>query len=341
MQVQTGTVDVHNGDSNVKASVGNDWGSVSAGAIFSVVGDIAQYEIIAVNSPGVTISGLWELTLGAPYQGIDNPIAPYAISVDFTPNLGLPLISPGDLQTALLLTRWAKQLDQMSQLIALNTNTGLTSESGSVDLPSGAVSPVVISFDNVKPTNTYDISAWIENPSDPNPSFIPVIITSKTTTGFTILVAGNPDTANYKLRWRVGNTIAPSNIGEYISASLAFGSATALVNNVGKTVCSIPLSAGDWEINGVVAYVAAASTSITRMYASIGPTDNTSQSAPNVTTFVSAAFVPGSSQFPSFPTPSYRFSLPSPAIIYLVALASFSVSTLSAFGNISARRWAG
>jgi hypothetical protein len=126
-------------------------------------------------------------------------------------------------------------------------------------------------------------------------------------------------------------------VGEYTSATLARASATALTTEQAKTVASIALSAGDWDVTGVVGFVGTPTGS--RIIAAIGTADGNDM----------AGTVQGDSRvdFPAVSTggsdaslvvPSVRVSITSASTRYLKAIASFSAGSISAFGRISARR---
>lgn len=124
------------------------------------------------------------------------------------------------------------------------------------------------------------------------------------------------------------------NVGEYVTNSATGVSLTSgsIVN-----VCSISLTAGDWDVSGSMIIVGAATTTFTIMVggttstsATLGPTgsywqlNNTFGSATNLT--VGQAI------------PSTRFNLSSTTTIYAIAQATFGVSTATANGFIRARR---
>lgn len=113
MQIRTGTVDVAAGASRVVASEGVDWSAVTVGSLFSVPGvePRALYDILSVTPPESSIANRWEIELSNVYYGPSNAAAHYQISVDFTPTLGMPLIQHGDVDTALLVNRALRILD--------------------------------------------------------------------------------------------------------------------------------------------------------------------------------------------------------------------------------------
>lgn len=126
--------------------------------------------------------------------------------------------------------------------------------------------------------------------------------------------------------------------GSYQETSLLIADKVALITDTAKTVVSLALTPGDWDVSGVVAYVPGASTSITFLRQSISATADTDGAAIASRASASAAVVPGATNTPNHDTPVVRLNLTAPATYYLVAHAVFSVSTLSAYGIIRARR---
>ena len=125
-------------------------------------------------------------------------------------------------------------------------------------------------------------------------------------------------------------------IGEYTESSVASGSAVALTSTTAANVTSISLAAGDYEITGVVGYLPAASTSITYKTGGSSTTSATIGALGTSFALSQAAVVPGAvGQIHVIP--SYRLSITETTTVYLVAQATFTVSTLGAYGLISAR----
>lgn len=114
MQIQTGTATVENGETRVIAAVGVDWGAVTVGSLFTVPANGVLYGIASTTAPGLSVSGRWEIELAAPYGGatVGADAVPYVIAIDFTPNLHLPLIKPGDSATAELFSRAMAIIDE-------------------------------------------------------------------------------------------------------------------------------------------------------------------------------------------------------------------------------------
>jgi 3-deoxy-D-manno-octulosonate 8-phosphate phosphatase KdsC-like HAD superfamily phosphatase len=127
-------------------------------------------------------------------------------------------------------------------------------------------------------------------------------------------------------------------IGEYISSTIAAGAAVALTSDEVADVTSIELTAGDWDVSGVVGFKPAASTSVTYMAASSSLVTATSGGNGAVAGSACAAVVPGASAELSTVIPVRRVSVAVATTVYLTALATFTVSTLGAYGVLRARR---
>lgn len=132
---------------------------------------------------------------------------------------------------------------------------------------------------------------------------------------------------------------AAGKVGELLTASLSSASPTSLSTGTAKTLISLSLTAGDWDVWGVADYVPDTTTTTAVVAQGISTTDNTlgaqdtftACSGGNLTGSVLGALIAEN-------TPMRRISLASPTTVYLVGKASFAVSTLTAYGSIFARR---
>lgn len=135
-----------------------------------------------------------------------------------------------------------------------------------------------------------------------------------------------------------GNAAA-GEIGEYIVSNVVSGSAVSLTTGVSANVTSISLTAGDWDVRGMVYFNGAAGTTVANNFSSISQTtatlDQTNGRSHNSYGNNVAIFANNTL---SAPIPPVRFSFSSTTTVFLVANLSFGVSTANAFGNISARR---
>lgn len=130
------------------------------------------------------------------------------------------------------------------------------------------------------------------------------------------------------------DSAATGNIGEYLEATVASGSAVSLVNGIQKNVASISLTAGDWDVFGFCAFLAGATTTATAYAAEASLTSNTFDV--EYALFAISAAAGNANQ--NFPFPGKRISLAATTTVYLVASANFAISTMGAYGRISARR---
>lgn len=134
-------------------------------------------------------------------------------------------------------------------------------------------------------------------------------------------------------------------VGEFVTATIASGAAVSLVTATAKNVTSIALTPGDWDIDGTIDYLPAATTSITQLNSSVSLTTNTLGTQPGgsglatdpTATQSMPAQVPGAN-VNALTSPSTRLSVAANTTVYLVAQATFTVSTLTAYGTLRARR---
>jgi hypothetical protein len=141
---------------------------------------------------------------------------------------------------------------------------------------------------------------------------------------------------------QTNDSAAAGYIGEYISGALAFADRVSLTTATAKTVISISLTPGDWDVGGNVFFFPANTTNVTAFVASISAVDNGldgSAGRQSARDFPSGGSAFGSPAFgTSMLTPLARISLATTTTIYLIARGDFSVSTMQAWGFISARR---
>jgi hypothetical protein len=136
------------------------------------------------------------------------------------------------------------------------------------------------------------------------------------------------------------DSAAAGDVGEYISATLTAGSAVSVAVNTAKTVTSISLPAGDWDVSGTVIYIPnnGGGTTVSEIDADLSQVTNSFDST--VGRYTVLVYQASGSLFdqPSISTPTARFSVSTTTTVFLIAFASFAVSTMSAYGFIRARR---
>lgn len=129
---------------------------------------------------------------------------------------------------------------------------------------------------------------------------------------------------------------AATYIGEYISASVVQGSATALTTATPKTVTSISLTAGDWDISAVGALTGASTGTIFDV--AVGTTTNSFTGTVLGDTRVQSPTVSLTGADASLMIPGMRVSISGTATYYLVVSETFTLGSPAAYGRISARR---
>lgn len=153
-------------------------------------------------------------------------------------------------------------------------------------------------------------------------------------TGSGALVFGTTPTLNQPniVGTTTNDNAAAGSVGEYASNS---ATGVSLTNGVSANLTSVSLTAGDWDVTGVMLISPAGGTTPTSM--GLGAT-TTSATLP---AFPGTIFMPvvATAGFSSATTGAVqRFSLASTTTVYLVGQANFSGGTLTASGFIRARR---
>jgi hypothetical protein len=134
------------------------------------------------------------------------------------------------------------------------------------------------------------------------------------------------------------NDAAAGSVGEVLSTAVASGSAVGISTGTPANMTSVSLTAGDWDVSVMFAFLPAATTSITALIGNISQVSATRDTAVGAEKALRcAAVVPGANAC-NVDVSSYRVSLAGTTTIYAVAQATFTVSTLAVYGIIRARR---
>jgi hypothetical protein len=166
------------------------------------------------------------------------------------------------------------------------------------------------------------------------------IVTNSATTDAVVIDASGNVTTNgvTKIYGTQTNDNATANYVGYVVKGQNTAGNVYLSTGGTSMVTSISLPAGDWDVRGQVNYNAAATTSITILKQGISTASATFGGQDTFTQSVMAAVVPTASNDIGLPVRTQRISLASTTPIYLVCNATFSLSSLSAYGTIEARR---
>lgn len=132
-------------------------------------------------------------------------------------------------------------------------------------------------------------------------------------------------------------------VGEFVTATLAVGSAISLSTNAGANIVSLSLTAGDWDLSGVVNFNQASLTA-TSFQSGASITSNTLPTQPggsglgtdSLSRFsVPVALLTGVLSQQCGPV---KLLIAATTTVYLVAQAAFSLGNVTAFGTLRARR---
>ncbi len=133
------------------------------------------------------------------------------------------------------------------------------------------------------------------------------------------------------------SSAAAGYVGEYIQVDVPTGSAVTLTSS-GTTydITHVSLTAGDWDVSGVILSKPAGgtTTSCFSVWTSITTVDPSPDETDGLTNYSST----GTGVQTGGTTGTVRYSLASTTSVYLSCVATFASSTMSAFGLIRARR---
>lgn len=233
-------------------------------------------------------------------------------------------------------------------VISSITNTGTLTLPTSTDTLVGAATTNTLTnktFDTAGAGNVLKINGTTISANTGTGSNVlttsPTLVTPTLGAATATSVAFSPTTGGL-----IGTTVADSapagTVGEVISSTIAIGSAVSLSTGVAKTVTSITLTAGDWDVMGNVYFTLGGTTVASLAQAGVNTTTNAFPSTPDNTLGytgwqVSAATgVTGSIQ--PLTTGTFRQNVSTNTTIFLVANANFVTSTCAAYGAVWARR---
>lgn len=132
-----------------------------------------------------------------------------------------------------------------------------------------------------------------------------------------------------------GGNATAGKVGEYISSTVALASAVTLSTSTASNVTSISLTAGDWDVEGSVAYVSTLAT----VSGKVSGINTTSATVPNDGTEVPSGLITtlitGND---GTALPRKRINVTTTTTVYLVAQCTFTVGGVKSYGVINARR---
>jgi hypothetical protein len=128
-------------------------------------------------------------------------------------------------------------------------------------------------------------------------------------------------------------------VGEYVTTNVASASAVPITSATTANIANISLTAGDWDIGGVVGYTLTGVTSTFSANGFLGGASTTNATlGAEGTYFIFPADLTTKSGAMTFNIPAQRISINATTTLFLVARATFAAGTLGAWGRIYARR---
>lgn len=133
---------------------------------------------------------------------------------------------------------------------------------------------------------------------------------------------------------------ATGSVGEHKITTVAVGGAVSLTTNTAANIATVSLTAGDWEVWASGAFTQAATTKIAYASFWVSSTSATLPGAENLSrlSYDSTDGAVLSGGVSGLAVASKRFSLSSTTTLYLSARIGFTVSTLTGYGTLYARR---
>jgi len=199
-------------------------------------------------------------------------------------------------------------------------------KSGTNKQASFALSENGPSFSGSNPTYTYKLPS-----SSPSITNLAKSIITWTGDGSTT----TPAFEAYLFGTTTNDNASAGYIGEYISSTLASGSALSFTTATARNIDTLVLAAGDWDVDANLIFgegsatVTSRSAAITTTSATL-PSNGTECPLDIPTTLTSGRN--------SISVKTTRISIASTTNVYLVGSATFSAGTVSGYGSFSARR---
>ncbi|RXN88024.1 hypothetical protein C7R54_15725 [Achromobacter aloeverae] len=134
-----------------------------------------------------------------------------------------------------------------------------------------------------------------------------------------------------------GSNAAAGSVGEFLSVSVASGSAVSLTSNTAATIATLSLSPGDWDVWGNIWTAPAGTTAQTLTVAGINIAASL-PTAPGNGALVQYPFSVAAGAAIGAPVGTVRINISTATTVYLVCLSQFASGTNGAYGFLGARR---
>lgn len=137
------------------------------------------------------------------------------------------------------------------------------------------------------------------------------------------------------------NSANAGSVGEELKTTVASASAVSLTTATSTNLASVSLTAGDWDVYSEFIYIPGATTSVSQLSQGIsqstGALPTTTTGAGDYSVYSIVAAVLGANNISQSVGP-VRVSLSGTTTVFAVARPTFTISTLTVYGSIRARR---
>lgn len=179
------------------------------------------------------------------------------------------------------------------------------------------------------------------NTLPPGTDILAGLTATQTFTGKTIQSTANTLDSRQLVGTLTNDSANAGNMGEFLSQDRTSAGPLALANTITANLTASPLvlTAGDWDVWGVVIYTGDPTTTVYQTISSISAVSATLDQT-NGRFFQKAEYINTTfsySQYNTAPIGPFRITTTG-TTLYLTVYAQFGVSTMSAFGSIYARR---
>lgn len=124
---------------------------------------------------------------------------------------------------------------------------------------------------------------------------------------------------------------------DFVSSTVASGSAVSLTSATPANITSISLIAGDWDVFGTIGFTANALTTATVFEGGINTTSATLPISPGGGYTQYGISVGAGGTEPVLTVGTSRLNLSNTTTVYLVAQSTFAVNSMASYGFIGAR----
>jgi hypothetical protein len=152
---------------------------------------------------------------------------------------------------------------------------------------------------------------------------------------------GFSPTTNGIIGTTTNDSTGAGNVGEYKSTIVLVGGAVSLTSGAQTNICTLSLTAGDWDVWGEGWYTGGGTTVVQLVEWGVNTSSGTLNLVPNDNTSyteILGSFTIGVSGISIVHVAPCRISLASTTNVYLIAAITFTTSTCSAYGKLCARR---